>query len=91
MATKKVNFNQKGIEKLPSDKPVLYKIQTQSGGTNYAGIAQKGRVQERLRKHLDEIPGDKVQIEQFHSISDAAKKEESVIKRSQPKYNKKGK
>ena len=44
MATKKVNFNQKGIEKLPNDKPVLYKIQTQSGGTNYAGIAQKGRV-----------------------------------------------
>ena len=24
MATKKVNFNQKGIEKLPNDKPVLY-------------------------------------------------------------------
>jgi len=29
MATKKVNFNQKGIEKLPNDKPVLYKIQTE--------------------------------------------------------------
>jgi hypothetical protein len=48
MATKKVNFNQNNIEKLPNDKPVLYKIQTQSGGTNYAGIAQKGRIQERL-------------------------------------------
>ncbi len=91
MATKKVNFNQRGIENLPSDKPVLYKIQTQSGGTNYAGIAQKGRVRERLQKHLGKIPGDKVQIEQFHSIRNAAKKEENVIKRSQPKYNKKGK
>lgn len=91
MATKKVNFNQNGIEKLPNDKPVLYKIQAQSGGTNYAGIAQKGRVQERIQKHLGEIPGTKVQIEQFHSIRDAAKKEKNVIKRSQPRYNKKGK
>jgi len=41
IVTKKVNFNQKNIEKLPNDKPVLYKIQTQSGGTNYAGTAQK--------------------------------------------------
>ncbi len=91
MATKKVNFNQKGIEKLPNDKPVLYKIQTLSGGTNYAGIAQKGGVRERLQKHLDKIPGAKVKIEQFHSIREAAKKEKTTIKRSQPKYNKKGK
>jgi len=91
MTTKNVNFNQKGIKKLPNDKPVLYKIQTQSGETNYAGIAQKGRIQERLQEHLDKIPGDKVQIEQFHSIRDAAKKEENVIKISQPRYNKKGK
>ena len=68
-----------------------YKLQTQSGGTNYAGIAQKGRVQDRLQQHLDKIPGSKVKIEQFHSIGEAAKKEENVIKRSQPRYNKKGK
>jgi len=91
MATKKVNFSQKGIEKLPNDKPVLYRIQTPSGGTNYTGIAQRGRVRERLQKHLDRIPGAKVKIEQFHSIREAAKKEENVIKRSQPRYNKKGK
>lgn len=91
MGTKKVNFNQKGIENLPKDKPVLYKIQAGSGGTNYAGIAQKGRVQDRLQEHLGKIPGSKVQIEQFHSIREAAKKEANVIKRSQPKYNKKGK
>jgi len=91
VATKKVNFNQKGIEKLLDNKPVLYKIQTQSGETNYAGIAQKGRVRERLQKHLDKIPGTQIKIEQFHSIREAAKKEENVIKRSQPRYNKKGK
>ena len=46
MATKEVTFNQKGIEKLPNDKPVLYKIQTQSGGTNNPAFeAQHGRQQ----------------------------------------------
>ena len=52
MANKNVNFNKTGIEKLPNDKPVVYKIKTQSGSNNYTGIAQRGRVQERLGEHL---------------------------------------
>lgn len=91
MSKKTVNFNQKNIESLPNNKPVLYKIKTESGNTNYAGIAQKGRVQDRLKEHLGEIPGAKVQIEQFSSIKDAAAKESNVIKRTQPKYNERGK
>ena len=91
MGKKTSNFNKKGITKLPNDKPVLYKIKTQSGGTNYAGTAKKGRVQERLQEHLGKIPGAKVQIEQFKSIKDAEKKESNVIKVSQPKYNEEGK
>ena len=91
MGKKTSNFNKTGIGKLPNDKPVLYKIKTQSGSTNYAGTAKKGRVQERLQEHLGEIPGAKVQIEQFNSIRDAEKKEINVIKVGQPKYNEKGK
>ena len=91
MAKRTINFNKSGINKLPNDKPALYKIQTQSGKTNYAGIAKKGRVQDRLNEHLGQIPGNKVQIEQFSSIKDAAKKEANVINRTQPKYNKQGK
>lgn len=91
MRKKTINFNKTGINKLPNDKPVLYKIKTQSGSTNYAGIAKKGRVQERLEDHLGKIPGAKVQIEQFRSIKDAERKEGGVIKVSQPKYNEKGK
>jgi predicted GIY-YIG superfamily endonuclease len=90
MGRKTTNFNKTGIDKLPNDKPVLYKIQTSSGNTNYAGIAKKGRVQNRLSEHLGNIPGAKVQIEQFSSIRDAAKKERNVISRSKPKYNKSG-
>ena len=83
MAKKTVKYNARGIIKLPNDKPVMYKIKTEGGKVNYVGVAKRGRVQERLKEHLsggkDYIPGAKVQIEQFSSISEAGKKEASVI------------
>jgi len=91
MGTKKVNYNSKGIENLPNDKPVLYRIETSSGNPNYVGVAKRGRVNERLTEHLGEIPGSKVKIEQFSSIKDAREKEQRVIKKNSPKYNKLGK
>jgi len=90
MGRKKVNYNPKGIERLPNDKPVLYRIETASGNSNYVGVAKRGRVNERLSEHLNEIPGAKVNIEQFSSIKDAKEKEQRVIKRNSPKYNKLG-
>ena len=91
MGTRKVKYNKSGIVNLPDDKPVLYRIETESGKINYAGIAKRGRVKDRISGHLGEIPGATVKIEQFRSIKDAAAKEAGVIKRSQPKYNNKGK
>jgi hypothetical protein len=91
MGTKTVKYNKQGIEKLPNDKPVLYRIKTKSDRMNYVGVAQKGRVRERISEHLGQIPGAKVQIEQFSSITDAQKKEVNVIRRTQAKYNKQGK
>jgi len=91
MGTKTVKYNKKGISHLPDDKPVLYRIKTESGNLNYVGIAKRGRVRERISEHLKEIPGAKVQIEQFSSINDAQKKEINVIRRAQAKYNKQGK
>lgn len=91
MGNKTITFNKTEIKKLPNNKPVLYKIKTESGNTNYTGIAKRGRVQERLEEHLGKIPGASVHIEQFNSIKDAGKKEANVIKKSQPKYNKMGK
>lgn len=95
MASKKVPFNKSGIEKLPDDKPVLYRIETEGGKTNYAGVAKKGRVQDRLAEHLpggkDPIPGAKVRIEQMPSIAEAEAKEARVIARTKPKHNEKGK
>lgn len=94
MAKKTVPFNQKGIEKLPDNKPIVYKILTDGGKTNYTGIAQRGRVQDRLREHLpggkDYVPGAKVQIEQMSSIREAEAKESRIISRTKPPYNEKG-
>jgi hypothetical protein len=75
MSKRTVKFNKQGISGLPNNKPVVYKIQTGSGTNNYTGIAQRGRVQERIAEHLSgskaPIPGAKVQIEQMSSIAEA--------------------
>jgi len=91
MGTKKVDYNKSGIGKLPDNKPVVYKIETEGGKTNYAGVAKRGRVQERIQEHLGDIPGNSVRIEQASSIQEAKQREARIIKRSQPKYNKQGK
>ena len=91
MRTKKVKYNSNSINTLPNDKPVLYKIKTDGGKHNYVGTAKKGRVTKRIIEHIGKIPGASVQIEQFHSIQEAQKKESKVIPKLQPKYNKRGK
>ncbi len=95
MAKKTVPFNPTGIEKLPENKPVLYRIETDGGRLNYVGVAKRGRVQERITEHLpgqkDQVRGAKVQIEQMQSIQDALKKEQRIISRTQPPYNTQGK
>ncbi len=95
MGKKTVGLNKSGLEKLPNDKPAVYKIKTDGSNTNYVGVAQRGRLQERLQEHLpgskDYIPGSKVEIEQMASISEARQKESNIISHTKPKYNKKGK
>ena len=93
MAKKTVKYNNKGVAKLPKDKPVVYKIKTKGGKTNYVGVAKRGRAQERIEEHLDDsiIPGAEVQIEQVATIAEAKQKEKKIISRTKPKYNKQGK
>lgn len=91
MATKKTQYSPTGIGQLPDDKPVLYRIETESGKPNYIGTAKRGRVRERITEHMGEIPGARVRIEQFDSIAEAREKEARVIRRNQPKYNKQDK
>ena len=89
MATKTVKFTEAGIKELRLDKPVLFKIQTEAGRTNYVGVAHRGRAQDRLLEILAEgkVPGVTVLVEQFSSIDDAKAKKQNIIDRTQPKYN----
>lgn len=96
MAKRTVKMNREGIESLPQDKPVVYKILNSQGENIYTGTAKRGNVAERLQDHLlgspDAIPGAaKVQIEQMPSIDDAKHKEANIISRTKPKYNQQGK
>lgn len=95
MAKKTAKLTQQGIGKLPDDKPVVYRVKTSAGKTNYVGVAKRGRVQKRLMEHLpggpDAVPGAMVHIEQMESVADAKAKEKGIIARSKPKYNEQGK
>ena len=93
MSKKTVKYTKKGAAKIPTDKPVIYRIKTASGVTNYVGVAKRGRAEERIKEHLDAdiIPGATVQIEQVASIEEARHKEQNIISRTKPKYNEQGK
>lgn len=67
MAKKTVKLNLNGIQSLPDDKPVVYKVLSRRGDNIYTGVAKKGNVQDRLEDHMpghrDAVPGAaKVQI-----------------------------
>jgi hypothetical protein len=92
---KTVKFTPEGVEKLPKDKPVVYKILNDKGENIYTGVAKRGRVEERLKEHLpsgpDPIPGGvKVKIQPKQTIAEAEKSEKIIISRSKPKHNKLG-
>jgi hypothetical protein len=95
MARKTVKFTPSGIDALPNNKPAVYRIQTEAGRDNYVGVAQRGRLQDRLREHLpgakDPVPGAKVQVSYKPSIDAARKTEAQSIAQARPKYNKRGK
>ena len=73
MGTKTVPLNPDSIEKLPNNRPVVYKIFNRNGENIYTGIAGRGNVRARLADHLrghkDAVPGGtKVQIDQQIAI-----------------------
>ena len=93
---KSSKFDGDSIDRLAKDKPVVYKIENAKGENIYTGVAKRGRVGDRLKEHLpggtDPVPGGKrVVIDQKPSIDEARRSEARIIKRSQPRYNKKGK
>ena len=85
MGKKTVPFNPSGIEKLPENKPVIYRIESAGGRQNSSGSPSAGGCKTRspstylAQRHP--VPGSNVQIEQMPSIQDALKKEHRTISR----------
>jgi hypothetical protein len=83
------SFDEKGIDSLAKDKPVVYEIQNDAGKNIYTGSAKRGRVHDRLKEHLpggsDPVRGgSKVKIQQKSSIEQAQKAEARKIKSEKP-------
>jgi len=93
---KTANFTEEGIESLEKNKPVVYKIENKKGDLLYAGVAKRGRVEERLKEHLPGEPdairgGAKVRIIPKNNINEARETESRIIEKQKPLRNKKGK
>jgi excinuclease UvrABC nuclease subunit len=94
---KTVSLTKAGIKRIPNDKPGVYDIKSGDTKSKYVGMAQKGRLQERVKEHLpssskDPIKGGKtVAVKQTASKASALKIEKAIIKSKQPPQNKKGK
>jgi hypothetical protein len=87
------NFCKRNIEKVPEDKPIVYKILNKQGDNVYTGVSKRGQGQDRLRDHLsggsDPIAGaTSFQTKQIPSIERARGEERKIIKIEEPKYNK---
>lgn len=95
MSRTRIPFTRSGIDSLPDDKPVNYTIETEGGRPNYHGVAQRGRVHDRLAEHLpgakDAVPGAMVSIQPAPSIDKARTIERARIAEDKPRYNKQGK
>ncbi len=87
--TKKQNFNKTNLEKVPEQSGV-YKLSNKKGEIQYIGLAGAGRLQERLKEHLNEgdIKGSaQFQILKTNSGREAASLEKKLIKLVNPKQN----
>jgi len=84
--TRTASYDKAGIRTLADNKPVVYRIQDQSGKDNYVGVARRGRVDE-IAEHLGVVPGCVVKIVQYDSLEDAMIASQRIINRSEPKYN----
>lgn len=92
--SRRCTLNKNNLDKIPDDKPVVYKLLNAKGKNIYTGIAKRGRIRERFTEHLpgaqDAVPGVKFfQIKQMKSIDQAKMEEKRIIKLEKPKFNQK--
>lgn len=85
-------FTKANIEKVPGDKPVVYKLKNTTRENLYTGVAGRGRTQDRLIEHKElkrkKVPGaTHFQFAQVKNKDRAEQIEKQIIKKEQPKFN----
>ena len=69
----------KNLEKVPGNKPGVYRIQNSGKNVLYIGKAKGGRLDDRIREHKGEIPGGTRFSYKTTSSKEAAEKLRGVV------------
>ncbi len=90
--TKSKPFVKKEFEKIPGNKPGIYRIKNAQNKTLYVGMAKGGRLDERIAEHKGEFKGGtRFQYKLAPNKEVAEKMERKEIKNWKPVFNKKHK
>ncbi|HED37808.1 MAG TPA: hypothetical protein ENI76_06140 [Ignavibacteria bacterium] len=82
----------RNLEKVPGDKPGIYRIKNAAGKTLYVGMAKGGRLNDRIAEHKGEFKGGmRFQYKLAPSKEAAERMERKEIKNWKPVFNKKDK
>lgn len=90
--TKTQTLTKGNIEKVPGDKPGVYRIKNSQNKILYIGMAKGGRLDERIAEHDGEFRGGtRFQYKTAASKEGAERMERKEIKNWKPVFNKKDK
>jgi translation initiation factor 1 (eIF-1/SUI1) len=87
-----VALTEDGINQVPRNKAIVYKIKDQNSHIIYSGIAKRGKVISSLKEHCatggnPKAGGIKVQIHQKKTIAPAMRAESKFVNEEKPIYN----
>jgi len=90
--TKTKTITKGNIEKVPGNKPGIYRIKNAQDKTLYVGMAKGGRLDERIAEHKGEFKGGtRFQYKLAPNKEAAERMERKEIKNWKPVFNKKDK
>ena len=79
----------KNLEKVPGNKPGVYRIKNAGGNVLYVGKAKGGRLPDRIKEHKGEVKGGTQFQYKTTKTSEAAERlERAEIRRQKPPVNK---
>lgn len=88
--SKLMGFSARNVQNVPNQSGV-YEIQSDSGVSQYVGMAKAGNLQDRLMDHVNEgdiSSDDRFRFRPTSSTREAQKLEQTYINRLNPKQNK---